>query len=452
MKELIIIFSKESKEALLVKKGSSFEILDSMMISSPEDVKGFLIKNRCSLKKATAILDDDTAVKGVTTPVMKPKDIEGFVRTNSAEYFALDQSEFAVDYRVIAREKRVNRMTMVLAAARRRKISEIPGFLDACSLKVDHVFLIEELLMNLALAEKRKSAAAVLISGCRASIAIVRDKGLFLLASFEEPSDEKFDISRITESITYYLSFYSKQNFGDTVEAISLIGDKGSCESVKEALEASFDGIIKVYLSDGKETDYTYLRGLQKASDAVLGKQLDYAYPGSRCQSTPFCRTMLHRIAAMTIITILLQAGLLGLGSLMVKTLENRAVQVSQIEASETQKELAALKEKVTVLEGDVKVIESLETEEDLIGKLYLIKDNIPKNIGVDSIFIDTKGMDIQFRMRDRAGSTLDAARLVLAINEAKAFEPISLEFLEMDDSIETFHLELKYREEGNGQ
>jgi hypothetical protein len=455
MKELIIRFSVESQEILLLRRNGNIEILDRMEFSSKEDVALFLMKNRCTLKKATAILDDEnTVVKGVTTPLLKPKDIEGFVRANSAEYFALDQSEYAVDYRVIAKDRKENRMTMVLAAARRVRIREIKNFLEGCSIKAEHIFIMQEILMNMALAAKGKSAAAVRLSGSRASIAIVRDRSLFLQASFDSEGTDGIDYQSITENIMYYLNFYSKQNFGETVEILEICGEIDSADVLKASLETSFDGRILMSGQPGMlNLEDSYLAGIQKTGDIILGKQLDYAYPGSRCQSTPFCRTMLHKIAAMTILTLTLQFGLLGMEEMLRSRLELKTPQVSSLEISETDAALAALKEKAATLEGRIRVIEYMKSEEyDPLGKLDLIQKSIPSNIGIESITIDRTGMDIMFMMRDRTGSTLDAARLVLAINDTNVFEPVQLSFLEMDDSIETFRLELKYREAKDGQ
>jgi hypothetical protein len=452
MKEVIIRFSNEFREILLVKKGRSTQILDSQRISSQEDARGFLQRNSCSIKKVTAILDDEhTVVKGVTTPVMKPKDIEGFVRTNSADYFALDQSEYSVDYRVMARDRKKNEMTMILAAARKTKLREIWSFLEGCSLKAAHIFIMQELQTNLAISANGRSAATVSISGSRASISIARGKSLFLQASFESEGNDGEDLSSITDNIMYYLNFYSKQNFGETVEMIGITGDKDSSDRISKALELSFDGKISISLKSGQE--YEYLNGIQRENEAILGKQLDYAYPGTRCQSTPFCRTMLHRIAAMTILTILFQAGFLGVEKLLISRLEANTTEVSSAEVTAAKEALNGLKEKAALLESDISVIEGMESEDkDLLGKLYLIQKSIPSNIGIDRMAISNKGMDIMFRMKDSSGSTLDAARLVLAINDTDVFEPVQLSFLEMDDSMETFRLELKYREAKDGQ
>jgi len=235
---------------------------------------------------------------------------------------------------------------------------------------------------------------------------------------------------------------------------IRIIGDKDSSQGLKKALELSFDGKISISEISGRlAKDHEYLGGMQRESEVILGKQLDYAYPGSRCQSTPFCRTMLHRIAAMTILTVLFQAGFLGLEKLVLSNLEADTAHVSVEEVSAAEAALAELKEKASELEGDISAIEGMENEDrNLVGKLYLIQRSIPSNIGIDSIAISNSGMDIMFRMKDSTGSTLDAARLVLAINETLAFEPVQLSFLEMDDSIETFHLKLKYRGDENGQ
>lgn len=455
MREVIIRFSNEYREILLIKKGRTTHILDTQLISSPEDARGFLQRNGCGIKKVTVILDDEnTVVKGVTTPVMKPKDIEGFVRTNSQEYFALDQSEHSVDYRVIARDRKNNEMTMILAAARKTKLREIWSFLEGCSLTAAHIFIMQELQMNLALSANGRSSATVSISGSRASISIVRGKSLFLQSSFESEGNGSEGLSSITDNTSYYLNFYSKQNFGETVEMIRIIGDKDSSERLKKALELSFEGKISISeISGGLNQDHEYLGGIQRESEVILGKQLDYAYPGSRCQSTPFCRTTMHRIAAMTILTILFQAGFLGVDKLVRSNLEADTVQVSSAEVSAAEAALSELKEKAAELESDIKVIEGMKNEDkNLIGKLYLIQKSIPSNIGIDSMVISSGGMDIMFRMKDSSGSTLDAARLVLAINETLAFEPVQLSFLEMDDSIETFHLELRYRGEENGQ
>ncbi|MBP1920567.1 pilus assembly protein PilM [Youngiibacter multivorans] len=458
MKELIIRFSNESKEILLLRKGRTIEILDSQDITSPEDVRFFLERNSCNLKKVTAILDDEnTVVKGVTTPVMKPRDIEGFVRTNASEYFALDHGDYSVDYRVISREKQNNEMTMILAAARRESIRGIRNFIELCSLKVEHIFTMQELMMNLGFAAKGKSAAIVRISSSKASIAIVRGNSLFLQASFEQEGSgesESIDFHSITENIMYYLNFYSKQNFGETVAMLEIIGDSDPAERVRASIELSYDGSILISEHSGKlKQKDVYLYGIQKESEVILGKQLDYAYPGSRCQSTPFCRTMLHRIAAMTMLTLLLQVGLLGMESILRSRLELKTAQVSSSEVIAAEAALAALKEKAAALEGKIMVIEYLKNEDyDLVGKLHLIQKSIPSTIGIDSIAIDRTGMDIEFRMREIQGSTLDAARLVLAINDTGVFEPLQLSFLEMDDSIETFRLELKYREATDGQ
>jgi hypothetical protein len=404
------------------------------------------------------VLEDGlTVVKGVVTPLLKEEDIEGFVSSNISEYFVLDARDYEIDYRITSISKSNKDLHLMMSAVHRDSLKKVRDFFTEHKIRLKKLLLMPDLLMNTGCLEPSRSTAILRVDGSEAGITIIRNKNLFLHTSFDYEETEGLPAEKTLENISYYLNFYAKQNFGETIDLLMIQADEETERLLQEELKSIYDGAIKSFSTmlhreskkkNPLKPEEAWMLGLYPSEKPLLEKELDYSVTRTRYIRERHRKSTFRRIAVLAIITLLLQAGIIGLESYMRSFYSTNAVEMPVNLILDTSAELSAQKARKEELMAMNEILQGIgKNQLDFMGYLSILRESIPREAVIENASFDQKGITVDFRFISADTSTLDAARLILAINDTGAFELLQLDALRMDNSQTTLQLNLKYRE-----
>ncbi|AGY76855.1 hypothetical protein [Clostridium autoethanogenum] len=99
--------------------------------------------------------------------------------------------------------------------------------------------------------------------------------------------------------------------------------------------------------------------------------------------------------------------------------------------------------------EDKARYIKKIEGDDfNYIGVLETLRNGLPKGVTIKTITMDKQNVNVVF---DVNKNTIDAARLIVAINSMNAFEPVELPEVDLNDNVKEVELKLKLLESYKG-
>lgn len=458
MKELIVYFSENRIDAYyLQKSGGSVNILDYHRYKDDETFVTFLKKLKIRHGKAV-IEDRETVVKGVTSPLLYSEDVEDFVSNNINEYFVLDSNNFEVDYRITSQNKKERALHLMLTAVKKEQLEKVKSFFSRHSIKLSSLTVMPDIVMNIIQKEEKKSVALIRVQGNSAWVHIEREKNMFLHTAFEYEDEDGIPTEGTLENIGYYLNFYSKQNFGETIEKVIVQTEKRYEVGLKESLRAIYDGEIAMQnlpqfqttdssLTGSVDPEEAWLLGVYPSGKTLYNKQINYAQKRGQFVHENRKKSVFTLGIVLLLVTALIQGGFFLLENYMKSFYNTELVQVPEERVVEVNEALREVTLYEKGLMDKAEVLENISKENtDYMEYLTVLQAGLPREAKISSIYIHNAGIDVDFHFTVEASRTLDAARVVLVLNDTDLFEPVKLSSLNMDNTQENLQLNLTYK------
>lgn len=458
MKELILYFSNDTIRAYYIeRKKADVFVRHSHLFTDDILFREFL--KEINKTKARAIIEhQDTISKSTQIPLLSAEDINNLVSSNITEYFILDPYDYQVDYRITERNQKEKTMNLMMTAVKRDQVVDIHDFFKKYHLKMVDLLVMSDVNLNLLQEQKGTSSALLRIQGKYAWIQIVRNEKLFLHTSFSYDADEKgLPTEATVENIIYYLNFYSRQNFGETVEKIIIESDEKQEASIHQALSDLYDGEITAFMplnlglikSKDKVNLYncSWIRGLYPKSKPIYGKKINYAVPRDQQLKNQGRQAVLRLISLLLMFTILIQAGIFGFQTYMKSFYHTQVASLPEEKIAEVEKKLGEVNQEENYLLEKKMILQEINGEKiDYMSFLEAFQNNIPSSSTIDSLIFTKESIEVNFFFPNEENRTLDAASLVLALNKIDLFLPIQFNEISLDNTQEYLKLNLIYK------
>ena len=458
MKELILYFSPEKTDAYYLQKSKAeSSILDFHRYKDEASFLQFLKKHK--IKSARAVFEDDeTVVKGITIPLLYAEDVESFVSNNINEYFVLDADDYEVDYRITSVEREDKSMHLMLTALKKDNIKRVLDFIQGHKLRLTTLTVMPDFLMNLLQGEKKKSIALLRVQGRSAWIHIQREDNLFLHTDLEYEETDGRPTEATLENISYYLNFYSRQYFGETIEKVVVQAEKRCEEDLIETMRTVYEGEIgtlplPVYenpekdLTGEAQPDEAWIQGAMEKSRGIYGKKIDFSRKRGEYIRDNRRRGLIQRVSILLLVTLLIQGGFILLEYYMKSFYTTQSVEIPEDKIIQVNDKLKEIREYEKGLLSKAEILEAISLEElDFMSYLTKLQANLPQTTKIDRIYFSPLHIDVTFHFPNESTRTLDAARTVLILNDTDLFEPVQFSDISMDNSQEYLDLRLMYR------
>ncbi|WP_243124414.1 hypothetical protein [Clostridium sp. AWRP] len=395
----------------------------------------------------------------IETPVMNKKELAGFIKNNIEEYFSVNMNEYLYDYEVISLTNK-DKMTIMLAVVPRIKLKQVLDFIKYCGLVPQSIGIYPDSVSNLFLDEDYCSIAVIDANVEKTTLTIL-DKGKIFLYSniLNETEDE--DFSDLMRSIDYFFNFYSTRHFGSKIDKIYVLGELCTnsklCEliSTQTSIETNIGFNIKasklIKKSTVDENIYPDILGDSIPVKNIYNKSIDFLdrfYRKNKKKQFEN-KLIIHEIELFFLITIIIIGAALIYTKLNLLKYDTLNID-SQIAAlSGVQNDVNKLDKENKAYEDKANYIKKIEGDDfDYIGVLETLRNGLPKDVTIKAITMDKQNINVVF---DVEKNTIDAARLIVAINSMNAFEPVELPQVDLNDNVKEVTLKLKLLESYKG-
>lgn len=470
-----IIFNFKENEVLIAEVSSginSSAVKNTIHLSLKADFSGIGIYNNSSNianlkttlqslsfkgKNAEILLSVDGMItRTIETPRLSKRDLKSYIDKNMPEYFTVNPEEFYFDYKVINVIKTEKKLFHVLLAAiPKQKADDIIGLIRACGLNPASISIYPDCIYKLFTGYKDNVIGIFDINKSKSNIVIL-DKGQIFLYSNIQAEASGDDYDELLDSLGYFLNFYSARHFGDKVEKLYCIGELSADEKIIHSIRQQFGigtsdsvSIRGVKLSKGVSeapNELMDLYGYLLKENKIINKDINFstALKGEKSRTLSVQNNTFSMLkAAIILCTILFICG-----SLMVVLIEDRIYDTSRINSQlknyeSTEKELAALDSAEKDADKKNNFVRYAENDEfDYYGILGAIKNGLPQNISVISLAVNKSTVTATFNIN----STIDTARLNIALNQMKIFDHEEIVSTSLSDNVKTctYNLTLK--------
>ncbi|MEY7999867.1 hypothetical protein AB8U03_06610 [Clostridium sp. Mt-5] len=446
------------KVCRIMKKGEAISggqpYADEYNLNKIKDIREeFKLKN----KKISIILNWDSIItRIIETPVMGKKELKSFIDNNIEEYFAVNINEYCFDYEIISLDKK-HKMWVMLVVAPMVKIKQVLEFIKCCGLKADSIGIYPEYISNLFLDEFDSSAAVVDVNGNKSTLTILDEEKIFIYSniSSEDYRKDERNFTEVMENLDYFLNFYSTRHFGKNVEKIYMLGEFYDNDVLNGLIESQTS--IKPVV--GLNPKVSKLIGNSRVDGNIYSDIVGYFVPVKNIynKSINFInklhsknedkkwtgnRFIINEIEIFCLITIIMITAVLIYTKFSLSKYDTSDLD-SQIAVLSSAKEDAdKLDIEKKSYEAKVKYIQKIKEDEfDYMDLLETLREGLPEGISITSIKMDRQNIDAQFDVNKR---TVDAARLVAALNAMNIFEPVELPEVELNDNVKEVKLNLK--------
>jgi Tfp pilus assembly PilM family ATPase/Tfp pilus assembly protein PilN len=214
-------------------------------------------KNFKSKKVVLCLSNNDIIAKNIKIPKVSPKDLNSIMNMEMDDIISLDRDEYVLSYEVLDEiEEDENKMLDILvAAAKKDKVSEILDILDKCKLQLESVDILPNSYIKFLKQIDYKDIMIVNSGPYGTMIAIYKEDSLFIYDYIPIKIDDTFDYMKslaLVDEAKGLINYYSSRNFGKVVDSIVLLGEGANNPDIKRAFEYSFQsevifGIDKLY-------------------------------------------------------------------------------------------------------------------------------------------------------------------------------------------------------------
>jgi type IV pilus assembly protein PilM len=403
-------------------------------------------KNKIKSKKVDVILSIDSIVtRQIEVPSMSEKDLKNYITSNIDQYFTVNTGDFYFDYKVggIRKEEKKKIFSILLVAVPKEKLDNIKDLLKHNKLSVNTVKIYPECVSSYYRKNKKQSIAVLDVSNEKSSITII-DKGkIFIYSILTIDLNDPENYNELLDNFIYFLNFYSTRNFGNKVENIYIVGEKGEDTELGKVLSESIDSNI-IY---EKKNYYIETLGSVTKVKAIHNKSIDFketlndSLKGKE-ENSGF---NLAVIAIVLISTAFMGAYyyteiyLSSKNNIVSPSLQSELSKYSAVE-----KNINELNSEKQNYQNKLEIINEIKNDEfNYLSIIDGLKEGLPTNITVKSMDIQREKTSITLNINN---NTLDAARAVIAINNTDLFEMVDISEVKLDDTVSSISLELKIK------
>lgn len=392
---------------------------------------------------------DGMITRTIETPCLNKRDLKCFIDKNMSEYFTISPEEFYFDYKIINMRKDDKKLfDILLAAIPKQKTDDIIALVKACGLTPIRVAIYPDCIYKLFAGEKDKSIGIIDIGKSKSSIVIL-DKGqLFLYSNIQaEVSPEDYD--ELADNLGYFLNFYSSRHFGKRVDSLYCIGELSGNEKLISGIKQQFgivtydSAVLKGIRFSGDTSEISgelmdlsgYLLNIKK----IQNKDMDFSEVLKKEKTA--VHLSMNNLPNVFAAAILICTALFICGSLMFVFIGNKIYDTAKINSelqsySATEKQLADLDNAKKDADKKNNFLEYAENDAfDYNGIMDTIKKGLPENISVSSLVITKSNVKVTFNIDN---STLDIARLNIALNKMSIFEHEEIVSTVLNDKVTT--------------
>lgn len=423
-------------------------------------IKSIREKLKIKNKNVRIILNWESIItRIIETPVMNKKELAGFIKNNIEEYFSVNMNEYLYDYEVISLTNK-DKMTIMLAVVPRTKLKQVLDFIKYCGLVPQSIGIYPDSISNLFLDEDYCSIAVIDANVEKTTLTIL-DKGKIFLYSniLNETEDE--DFNDLMRSLDYFFNFYSTRHFGSKIDKIYVLGELYTnsklCEliSTQTSIETNIGFNIKasklIKKSTVDENIYPDILGDSIPVKNIYNKSIDFLdrfYRKNKKKQFEN-RLIIHEIELFFLITIIIIGAALIYTKLNLLKYDTLDIASQIAVLSGVQNDVDKLDKENKAYEDKVNYIKKIEGDDfDYIGVLETLRNGLPKGVTIKTITMDKQNINVVF---DVNKNTIDAARLIVAINSMNAFEPVELPEVDLNDNVKEVELKLKLLESYKG-
>lgn len=401
-------------------------------------------KNKIKSKKVDVILSIDSIVtRQIEVPAMSEKDLKNYITSNIDQYFTVNTGDFYFDYKVggIRKEEKKKIFSVLLVAVPKEKLDNIKDLLKQNKLSVNKVQIYPECVSSYYRKNKKQSIAVLDISNEKSSITII-DKGkIFIYSILTLDLNDSEGYNELLDNFTYFLNFYSTRNFGNKVDNIYIVGEKGEDPFLGKILSESIDSNI-IY---EKKSYYIEILGSVTQVKATHNKAIDFKETlndslKDKNQNDGF----IMAVIAIFFLSVVFMGAYyyteIYLNSK--KNIVSSTLQSELNEYSTVEKNINDLSKEKQSYQNKLEIIKEIKNDEfNYLSIVDGLKEGLPSNITVKSMDIQRDKTSLTLNINN---STLDVARAVIAINNTELFEMVEISEVKLDDTVNSISLELK--------
>lgn len=411
-------------------------------------------------KKTTINLllsNSNLLMKTIEIPGLKEKEIQSLIENNLSHYFTLGQEEYVSSFKILNKYKKNDKKMLELLLIAYPK-QELDIILAACSDNLLTVNTIEPysnvIFQEYAGAEQ--SIAILDVQENKANCVIIRERHLFLHATFNPNETDAFSFSENTpnevvlSNLKGYLNFYASKNYGGNIEQILLFT---AIDGLKEKIEDKTGRPVRLNefpfqvtskkdleLREGKNLIgllFFMRNGVAKSSLNLLNHSSYKQKKGNHFLI----------ISAMSLI-VLLMAHSIANPFYTKSNLESKISDLNEelYKYDQTASELEILNElrkERNLKENALKGLK--KSQYDFPFLVSVIYSLLPVGVNIEQFVVKEGGfMSIQFGFE----GTLLTSELTNALNGSGYFEKVYLENVSLDDRKEVLQLDITLRED----
>lgn len=467
--EIEIFYVKKLLNRVTINKKVLFSLYNQDKISQADfklntpgniiNLKNILEENGIKDKKAKLILSMDGIItREVNVPLIKNKNLKKFIKYNIKEYFTINIEDYYFDYKITSRlydDK--DTYKLLLVAIPKEKFQEILDLIKCLRLKVKGVNIYPNCILNLYSKIKNESIAVFDVSDNKSSISIIRDGSLFLYSlintDFQETNEEQF--KDIIRNFIYFLNFYSSRNYGKKIDSIYLIGKyaedpilyKVIAEEVDGEIRLGYDNnSVKFYDVNGENTyENAEVLGLYPFKKPIYNKEIDFKEIISKDKKSNFKDIVIASGVSLIIINFLCIYFFMGYISRKMDFYNTSKIDKVLSKYNYVESKINNLNKEQEELKEKKEILNDIKSDSFDYMKLFTdLKEGLPDFCRIKSISVEKENVNLTLEIIDK--KTINAAKLVIAINEIGLFEPAEIEQLEMNDTVEEITLDLKIK------
>ncbi|WP_411682447.1 hypothetical protein [Clostridium thailandense] len=415
----------------------------------------FKIRN----KNIGVVLNWDSIItRIIETPVMNKKELKSFIENNVEEYFAVTMNEYCYDYEIMSVDKqgKDGKMAIMLVVLPRIKLKEILEFIKYCGLIPKTVGIYPEYISNMFLEEISNSIAVIDVNSGKSTLTILDKAKIFLYSNISNENYEKDEVefSDIIENIDYFLNFYSTRHFGNRVDKVYLLGEFydnlnlyeliGKQISIKTDIgfNDKASKLVKDSIVDGNI--YADILGYVIPVKNIYNKKIDFVdklYRKDKKETSPN-KLIKIEIGVFSLMTIVLIAAVLIYTRVNLSKYNTADIDAQIAVLGSVQNDIDNLDKEKKAYEDKVKDMQQMENDEfDYMSLLDTIRKGLPNEVSIKNITMNKDNVNVTFNINNK---TVDAAKIVVALNKMNIFETVELPQVNLDDNVKEVNLNLK--------
>lgn len=401
---------------------------------------------------------DNIVTRIIDVPLMNKKDLKNFIENNIEEYFAVSMNEYCSDYEIVSvdkKQRKKGKMSIMLTVVPRIKLKKILDFIKYCGLNPVSVGIYPDYISNLFLGTDSSTAVIDVNSG-KTTLTILDKEKIFLYShiSSENYQKDEEDFSDVLENIDYFFNFYSTRHFGNRVEKLYVMGEFYNNPNLYNLInnQTSVEPVMGIPLKLSKLIKnspvdiniYGDILGYFIPVKNVYNKKIDFIDKLYRKKKAKISanRIIITEAIICILITLITVGGVFIYSKISLPKYDTTALNLQIAALSDVQKNIDKLEQQKKEYEEKASNMQKINNDEfDYIGILDILRQGLPKEVSIKNIAMDKNDVNVTFNINN---STLDGARVIVALNKMNVFEPVELPQIELDDNVKEITLNLK--------